>query len=131
MKQSEVVEPGTNLLVVVDQFEELFRFRQQDVASEETAAAFVNLLLTASEQAECRIYVTITMRSDYLGDCSEIPGLAEAVNEVEYLIPRLLGDRKRDPIEKPIGVGGAKSSALLVQRLLNEVGDDPDQLPVL
>src|SRR5262249_55945202 len=79
----------------------------------------------------CPIYVTITMRSDYLGDCSEIPGLAEAVNEGEYLIPRLLRDQKRDAIEKPIGVGGAKISPLLVQRLLNEVGDDPDQLPVL
>jgi WD40 repeat protein/tetratricopeptide (TPR) repeat protein len=131
MKQSELFEPGTNLLVVVDQFEELFRFRQQGVDSEETAAAFVNLLLTASEQVECPIYVTITMRSDYLGDCSEIPGLAEAVNEGEYLIPRLARDQKRDAIEKPIGVGGAKISPLLVQRLLNEVGDDPDQLPVL
>ncbi|MGO9357424.1 MAG: hypothetical protein ACLP1D_07080, partial [Xanthobacteraceae bacterium] len=131
MKQCELFEPGTNLLVVVDQFEELFRFRQQGVDSEETAAAFVNLLLTASEQAECSIYVAITMRSDYLGDCSEIPGLAEAVNEGEYLIPRLLRDQKRDAIEKPIGVGGARISPMLVQRLLNDVGDDPDQLPVL
>ncbi len=131
MKQCELFEPGTNLLVVVDQFEELFRFRQQGVDSEETAAAFVNLLLTAGKQAECPIYATITMRSDYLGDCSEIPGLAEAVNEGEYLIPRLLRDQKRDAIEKPIGVGGAKISPMLVQRLLNEVGDDPDQLPVL
>ena len=71
------------------------------------------------------------MRSDYLGDCSEIPGLAEAVNEGEYLIPRLLRDQKRDAIEKPIGVGGARISPMLVQRLLNDVGDDPDQLPVL
>ncbi len=131
MKQCELFEPGTNLLVVVDQFEELFRFRQQGVDSEETAAAFVNLLLTASEQAEWPIYVTITMRSDYLGDCSEIPGLAEAVNDGEYLIPRLLRDQKRDAIEKPIGVGGANISRMLVQRLLNDVGDDPDQLPVL
>src|SRR4051795_11359779 len=131
MKQSELFEPGTNLLVVVDQFEELFRFRQQGVDSEETAAAFVNLLLTASEQAECPVYVAITMRSDYLGDCSEIPGLAEAVNEGESLIPRLLPDKKRDAIVKPIGVGGARIAPLLVQRLLNDVGDDPDQLPVL
>jgi WD40 repeat protein len=131
MKQSEVFGSGVNLLVVVDQFEELFRFRQQGVDSEETASAFVNLLLTASEQTERPIYVAITMRSDYLGDCSEIPGLAEAVNKGEYLIPRLLRDQKRDAIEKPIGVGGAKVSPMLVQRLLNEVGDDPDQLPVL
>ncbi len=131
MKQSDVFERGTNLLVVVDQFEELFRFRQLGIESEEAATAFVNLLLTATQQAECPVYVTITMRSDYLGDCSEIPGLAEAVNAGEYLIPRLMRDQKRDAIEKPIGVGGAKISPLLVQRLLNDVGDDPDQLPVL
>src|SRR6516162_4087395 len=131
VKQCDAFDSDANLLVVVDQFEELFRFRQQGVDSEETAAAFVNLLLTASEQAESPIYVTITMRSDYLGDCSEIPGLAESGKAGEYLIPRLLRDQKRDAIEKPIGVGGAKISPLLVQRLLNEVGDDADQLPVL
>src|SRR4030095_940401 len=105
--------------------------RQQGVDSEEAAAAFVNLLLAASEQAGSPIYVAITMRSDYLGDCAEIPGLAEAVNKGEYLIPRLGRDQKRDAIEKPIGGGGAKISSLLVQRLLNDVGDEPDQLPVL
>ncbi len=131
MKQSDLFEPKTNLLVVVDQFEELFRFRQQGIGSEEAATAFVKLLLTASEQQEHPIYVTLTMRSDYLGDCSQIPGLAEAVNQGEYLIPRLLRDQKRDAIEKPLGVGGAKISPLLVQRLLNDIGDDPDQLPVL
>ena len=131
VKQSELFEPGANLLIVIDQFEELFRFRQQGIDSEEVASAFVNLLLTASTQEECPIYVCITMRSDYLGDCSDIPGLAEAVNQGEYLIPRLPRDQKRDTIEKPIGVGGAKIAPLLVQRLLNEVGDDQDQLPVL
>lgn len=130
-KQSKELQADTNLLIVVDQFEELFRFRRQSLDSEEAATAFVNLLLTASEQTERPIYVTITMRSDYLGDCSEIPGLAEAVNRGEYLIPRLSRDQKRDAIEKPIGVGGAKISPFLVQRMLNEVGDDPDQLPVL
>jgi formylglycine-generating enzyme required for sulfatase activity/WD40 repeat protein/energy-coupling factor transporter ATP-binding protein EcfA2 len=131
VKQSDVVEPGGNILIVVDQFEELFRFRQQGLESEEAATAFVNLLLTACAQGERQVYVTITMRSDYLGDCSEIPGLAEAVNDGEYLIPRLQRDQKQDAIVKPIGVGGARIDPLLVQRLLNEVGDDPDQLPVL
>lgn len=130
-RQSDSFDPGTNLLVVVDQFEELFRFRQQGISSEEEATAFVNLLLTASEQQDQPIFVAITMRSDYLGDCSEIPGLAEAVNDGEYLIPRLSRDQKRQAIEQPIGVGGATISARLVQRLLNDVGDDPDQLPVL
>ena len=74
---------GTNLLVVVDQFEELFRYRAlgADAAgAAETATAFVNLLLAAMEQSAVPIYVVLTMRSDFLGDCTQFPGLAEAIN---------------------------------------------------
>jgi WD40 repeat protein/tetratricopeptide (TPR) repeat protein len=130
VRQSEL-EPASNLLVVIDQFEELFRFRRLGSGSEEAASAFVRLLLTASEQSEQRIYAAITMRSDYLGDCAQIPGLPEAVNLGEYLIPRLSREQKRDAIEKPVGVGGGRIAPRLVQRMLNDVGDDPDQLPVL
>ena len=48
IKQSDMPE-GSNLLVVVDQFEELFRFRQTDKGHQETAGAFVKLLLAASQ----------------------------------------------------------------------------------
>src|SRR5262245_58850108 len=60
-----------NLLVVVDQFEEPFRFKQstQGEHPEDEAAAFVKLLLEAARQNELPIYVVITMRSDFLGDC--------------------------------------------------------------
>lgn len=123
--------PGTNLVVVVDQFEELFRFRQRGMETEETASAFVKLLLTAAQQNEIPIYIAITMRSDYLGDCAQIPGLAEAVNDGEYLIPQLKRAQRRAAIEKPVRVGGARIAPRLVQQLLNDVGDDQDQLPIL
>ena len=131
VRQSAALDPSANLLVVVDQFEEVFRFREQGTSAEETAGAFVSLLLAASEASERRIYVAITMRSDYLGDCANIPGLAEAVNRGEYLIPRLSRDQRREAIEKPVGVSGARMAPRLVQQMLNDLGDDPDQLPVL
>jgi WD40 repeat protein len=121
---------GTNVLVLVDQFEELFRFRQQNIDAEEASGAFVKLLLSASQQSEVALYVTMTMRSDYLGDCSQIPGLAEAVNDGEYLIPRLTRSQRRDAIQKPVQVSGGAITDRLLQKLLNDVGDDPDQLPI-
>ncbi|MEE3373285.1 MAG: ankyrin repeat domain-containing protein [Planctomycetota bacterium] len=121
----------TNLLIVVDQFEELFRFRDTTPEHQEMATAFVKLLLNAAADESQPIYVAITMRSDYLGDCAQIPGLAEAVNQSEYLIPKLTRDQRRDAIEKPTAVGGGKMSPALVQQLLNDVGDDADQLPIL
>ena len=125
------IEEGSNLLIVVDQFEEIFRFRGSDDASDEQAPFFVNLLLEATEQSELPIYVIITMRSDFLGDCSGFPRLANSVNEGEFLIPRLNRDQRKEAIEGPIRVAGGEVSKPLLNRLLNDIGDDPDQLPIL
>ncbi len=118
-----------NLLVVVDQFEELFRFKQSQ--SNDDATAFVKLLLEASAQREIPIYIIITMRSDFLGDCSHFTGLPEAINNGQYLIPRMSRDERQSAIVGPIAVGEGKITAPLVSRLLNDVGDNPDQLPIL
>ncbi|MCB1094506.1 MAG: hypothetical protein KDN22_02905 [Verrucomicrobiae bacterium] len=125
------LEGGANLLIVVDQFEELFRFERHDTQARDEAHAFVELLLEASRTSEVPIYIILTMRSDYLGDCSHVPGLAEAVNRGEYLIPRLGRNQLRAAMEGPAKVGGGEIAYRLVQHLLNELGDEEDQLPVL
>jgi WD40 repeat protein len=88
-------------------------------------------LLEAHTQREVNIYVVLTMRSDFLGDCAEFWDLPEAVNEGQYLIPRLTRDQLREAITGPIAVAGGKITARLVTRLLNDIGDNQDQLPVL
>ena len=122
-----------NLLVVVDQFEELFRFRRSRLIdnSRDEAIAFVKLLLEATRQTALPIYVVLTMRSDFIGDCMEYPGLPEAVNNGQYLVPRMTRDEVRSAITGPVAVGGGEIAPRLVLRLLNELGDDQDQLPVL
>jgi tetratricopeptide (TPR) repeat protein len=122
-----------NLLVVVDQFEELFRFRKsrQIENSRDEAAAFLKLLLDATRQEDLPIYVVLTMRSDFIGDCMEFEGLPEAVNAGLYLVPRMTRDELRSAITGPVAVGGGEISQRLVLRLLNDVGGDHDQLPLL
>ncbi len=127
-----------NLLVVVDQFEELFRYQQLGSGQDEkvsglseAATAFVNLLLEAKEQTTCPIYVVLTMRSDFLGDCAQFAGLAEAINAGQYLVPRMTRDERRAAISGPVGVGGAEIAPVLLTRLVNDVGDNPDQLSIL
>jgi hypothetical protein len=121
------------LLVVVDQFEELFRFRAARPASSsgDDASAFVKLLLEAAQQRELQIYIVPTMRSDFLGDCAQFQGLPEAINDGQYLIPRMTRDERRIAITGPVGVTRGKISEPLVNRLMNDVGDNPDQLPIL
>jgi formylglycine-generating enzyme required for sulfatase activity len=124
--------PGESLLLVVDQFEELFRFaraRKQDGGAE--ARLFVASLLEAADLSSAPVYVVLTMRSDFLGDCSQFPGLPEALNRSQYLIPRMTREQVRAAIEKPVRLVGARMSARLVELLLNELGDETGQLPAL
>ncbi|HEY1009441.1 MAG: hypothetical protein ACO1NS_05200 [Daejeonella sp.] len=128
------IDAKNNLLILVDQFEELFRFIKFEKEAKEgkrDSVAFINLLLKATEQRELPIYVVFTMRSDFLGDCTEFRGLPEAINEGQYLVPRMTREERRDAIVGPVGVGGASITPRLLNQLLNDVGDNPDQLPIL
>lgn len=121
-----------NLLIVIDQFEELFRFSRQEInEGKSDALTFINLLLTAAQQNDYAVYVLLTMRSDFLGDCAQFRGLPEAINDGQYLVPRMTRDEIREAITGPIAVGGAKITTRLLTRVLNDVGDNLDQLPIL
>ncbi len=129
---------GENLLLVVDQFEELFRYRSvsqkaptQARGAATDAVAFVRMLLEAAAQRELPIHVVLTMRSDFLGECAQFHGLPEAINEGQYLVPRLTRDEIRAAIAGPVSVARAGISPVLQTRLLNDVGDNPDQLSIL
>jgi uncharacterized RDD family membrane protein YckC len=121
----------------VDQFEELFRYRglrgsaRGDHSAEgEDATALVNLLLETLAHQEA-VYVVLTMRSDFLGDCSLFHGLPEAISEGQYLVPRLSREERRAAVAGPVAIGAAEIDPVLLTRLVNDVGDNPDQLSIL
>lgn len=121
-----------NYLILVDQFEELFRFKDStDPNSVNESLAFINLLMEAVNYEDSPIYVAITMRSDFIGECAQFPELTRKINDSHYLIPQMTRDQKRRAIEGPVAVGNAKITPRLVQQLLNDLGDNPDQLPIL
>ena len=122
-----------NVLIVVDQFEELFRYAETapSIRKEDDAAAFVKLLLEATTQTQLPIYVALTMRSDFIGDCARFRDLPEAVTGGLYLIPRMSRDQRREAIERPARVVGTEISRRLVNKLLNDGGDNPDLLPIM
>ncbi len=129
--------PGTNLLILADQFEEIFRMEGK--LDPDEGNKFVDLLLETLREAGgakdagngLPVYLILTMRSDFLGDCALFRGLPEAINENLYLTPRLIREETEAAIVGPARVCGGSVDPVLVNRLLNEIGPDPDQLPVL
>ena len=116
-------------LLIVDQFEELFRFGKEIPPGE--AAHFVDLLLNAVGQEGAHIYVVITMRSEFLGECVRYRGLPEIINSGQYLVPRLSGENVRRAVTGPLAVVHAPVDAAFANRVVREVGDNMDQLPLM
>jgi WD40 repeat protein len=129
------------VLLLVDQFEELFRFASLrsegsiDPATfaerRDEATAFVRLLLAATESPEVPIHVVVTMRSDFIGDCARFHGLPAAVSRSQFLVPGMTRDQREDVIRKPLRLAGGEVDSDLVQRALNATNEESDQLPIL
>jgi energy-coupling factor transporter ATP-binding protein EcfA2 len=120
------------LLILVDQFEEIFRFSDDNSEKNNPESnAFIKLIIDSVRQRDMPIYVILTLRSDFLGDCVRFEGLPEAINDGHYLVPRLTKDQNKAAITGPIDYAEGKISPRLVQQVINDLGDNPDQLPVL
>lgn len=120
-----------NYLVFIDQFEELFRFQNNSNELTEESSFFIKLLVEAIEQSDVPIYVIITLRSDFIGDCSVSPSLTEHINDSQFLIPQMTREEKRLAITGPAAVMGATIDEPLVEEILNEVSNNLDSLPVM
>lgn len=121
-----------NIFFFIDQFEELFRFKESGGdEGVNHATGYVNLLLTAVAQRDVPTFISLSMRSDFIGECASFPGLTQMINNSNYLVPQMTREEKRMAIEGPIAVGGGRISKRLVKRLLSDIGDNQDQLPIL
>ncbi|MBV7326916.1 WD40 repeat domain-containing protein [Chloroflexi bacterium TSY] len=119
---------ANRLLLVVDQFEELFT----QCRNQKERQAFVDNLLTAAILEENGpTIVILTLRADFYAHCAEFDGLREALaKRQEYIGPMTSGEL-RQAIEEPAQRTGWAFEAGLVDLLLQDVGDEPGALPLL
>jgi WD40 repeat protein len=129
-KTQQRTEPF-NLLIVVDQFEEIFTYINAGRREADESEGFVNLLLTSRTVKDAGIFVVLTMRTDFLGNCVRFLDLPDAINRGQYLTPRLNRDQTEWAIRGPARLFGGDVEPTLVAELINSIGDDPDQLPIL
>jgi hypothetical protein len=147
---SRTVLDKANLLVLVDQFEELFR---EENHGNPEAAWLAGLVVDAWRNRERYegLYLVLTMRSEDLHRCAEFIELPNMINAAGYLTRRLEEKELREAIVAPVrpllirarllASGGATGEADLrpfdvevVTRLLDaaeEIAADPDHLPLL
>ena len=128
-----ILNPQEKVLLVIDQFEELFRLaargKKEIVAA--SVAKFVSLMVEVINQPDENIFSIISLRSDFIGECSRYYGLTQLINNSNYLVPELNPENCRRAIEGPIINAAARIDPLLVSTLLFDLGGRPEQLPAL
>lgn len=135
-EQRKLQRKGANLLVLVDQFEEFFTNPEnfhQEVPSQDSQIV-VNLILETARIAlkkQLPVYVLCTMRSDYIGQCSAFRGLPEYIGFSQFFVPRLKRKDLKQVIEEPAILSGNRISQRLIERLVYDLADGIDQLPIL
>ena len=71
------------------------------------------------------------MRSDYIGQCSAFRGLPEYIGFSQFFVPRLKRKDLKQVIEEPAILSGNRISQRLIERLVFDIAEGIDQLPIL
>ena len=117
---------GRALLLVIDQFEELFTLCR----SEAESAAFVDNLMAAVE-IDGPIFAVIALRSDFYAHCGTYSALRDALQTQQMYLGRMSPDELRRAVTGPADLHGWGFEPGLVDYLLREVKDEPGGLPLL
>jgi DNA-binding CsgD family transcriptional regulator/WD40 repeat protein len=123
----DLLPPGGRLILVVDQFEEVFTLC--DVAEERLD--FVRALVALAADPSRRALIVLTMRSDFYGRCAEHRELADLLGESQVLVGPLNADELARAIEGPSRRAGIRVQPELVGALIADVQDQPGALPLL
>jgi len=129
-----VLEKGNGadrLLLLVDQFEELYTLCPEP----ETRRRFVDALLAAvgavEDRRESPFVLLLTMRADFMGQALAHRPFVDALQESSLLLGPMTREELGAAIAKPVEKQGAALEAGLVERLLDDVGQEPGNLPLL
>ena len=127
---------AANLMIIVDQFEEFFTNPENfyNEAPSQDSQIVVNLVLETARIAIKRnipVYLVCTMRSDYIGQCSAFRGLPEYIGFSQFFVPRLKRKDLKQVIGEPAILSGNRISQRLIERLVYDIAEGVDQLPIL
>jgi hypothetical protein len=127
------IDARRRLLVVADQFEEIFSeaVRGRDGKISRSAIRFVSLLTGEAEREESNVTVIIVIGSQFLGECARFQGLTTLINRHSYFVAPPAGDALSEIISGPAALSGSEIDITLVNLLTEESRTNGLQLPVL
>jgi WD40 repeat protein len=119
--------PEEELVVVVDQFEEVFTLCQD----RDERRRFIDQLVTAASSWGSVCRVVFGVRSDFYGHCTDYPALVEAMNEGQVTVGPMASDELRAAIVQPAVRTGHTVETALLTELVARADGQAGALPLL
>jgi hypothetical protein len=123
------LSPTDRVCILIDQFEELFRFARE--VSREESNLLTDLLVGFEHAPTDGVHILVTMRSEFLGDCARMNGLPEAFNRCQYLLPRMTTEDLLRAIREPAVLYDGEVTERLAERLVADARGGQDELPLI
>jgi WD40 repeat protein/energy-coupling factor transporter ATP-binding protein EcfA2 len=119
-------QSGSQLLLIVDQFEELYTLSQE----EDKQQVFLDLLLEAVNSSQ-KFKLVLTLRADFLGAALSYPPFADALQDADVKLGLMNRQELKQAIEEPAKLLGVKLESGLTDRILDAVEGKSGNLPLL
>lgn len=118
----------THVLLLVDQFEELFTLTNNT----ETRNRYIDALLAAAKpRGSFATHLVLTLRADFYPQCLEHADLSLCLEANLYNVPRMGLEQLRESIHRRLQLASAHAEPGLIEVLLDEVGTEPGNLALL
>ncbi len=123
----EMLPPGARLVLVIDQFEEVFTL----TSDEETRRRFLDGLASLTSHEDSPVSVLITLRADFLDRPLRYPEFGDRLGAGVVTLAAPSRGELASAIRLPAENVGVSYAPGLVDRIVADVGDEPGGLPLL
>jgi WD40 repeat protein len=116
---------------VIDQFEELYTLVPDNALREAFLDEMLSPLDGVADQAPNPFVFLLTLRADFMGQALTHRPFADALQAGSLMLGPMNREELQAAIEKPAEMQGAAFETGLVTRILDDVGEEPGNLPLL
>jgi WD40 repeat protein/transcriptional regulator with XRE-family HTH domain len=120
-------DSASELLLVIDQFEEVFTLIDDEAAR----THFLNILIAAVTDARSRVRVVVTLRADFYDRPLRYSGLGELMQARTEVVLPLTPDELEQAIVGPAKRVGVAVEPELIADIVHDVGEQPGTLPLI
>jgi WD40 repeat protein len=126
-------DKNEKILLVIDQFEDLFRFKRSKVNKSIVPEhdKYIELLVEALNQPAVPVYLIMAIRSDFIDECHQFDELNDLINSSNLILPQMSKEELSEVINRPAREAGCEIDPKLEIQILTDLNNKTDRLPLL